>query len=159
MLARLTGHYFFTRFDFKVTYLSGPKNVKADAFSRQFPSTKNPEPLTPILPSACFLSPVTWDLKQRLRDCNQNTPPPPECPPEKIIVPSQLRNEVLQWVHTLLGSGHSGVKATSRTHYRWPGWHKGRERYGLSCPLCAQHKTLTGPPSGFWQPHPVPNRP
>lgn len=44
-------------------------------------------------------------------------------------------------------------------HYWWPGWEKEMEMYVLSCPLCAQHKTLTGPPTGLLQRLPVPNRP
>lgn len=78
---------FFTCFNFQVTYLPGLKNAKADALSCHFPSMRNPEPLSCILPSFCFLSPVIWHLQQRFLDLN-HTSPPPERPPKKTYVPS-----------------------------------------------------------------------
>lgn len=49
---------FFTRFDFKVTYIPGSKNVKADALSRLFDEEALADDVEPILKESLILAPI-----------------------------------------------------------------------------------------------------
>lgn len=67
---------------------------------------------------------------------------PSDCSLDSTYVPSQLRNSIVQWVHTSLSLGHPGVDATIclvAKHYWWPSCM-------FSCPFFAQNKSLTQPP-------------
>lgn len=56
---------FFTRFDFKVTYLPG-KNTKKDALSRQHDPPKAEDTTTLILAPTYFAAPIIWSLDESM---------------------------------------------------------------------------------------------
>ncbi|KAL0197572.1 hypothetical protein M9458_006112, partial [Cirrhinus mrigala] len=95
---------FFTRFDYKITYRPGSKNISADALSRLH-STEQPVEPEPIVPSNLIISPIVWDAT--LQEAA-----PPECPEGKIFVPLALRQNLLDTAHRSLGSGHPGSQRT-----------------------------------------------
>ncbi|KAL0165771.1 hypothetical protein M9458_037615, partial [Cirrhinus mrigala] len=70
---------FFTRFNFKITYRPGSKNISADALSRQFSSDQPVEP-EPIIPSNLIVSPILWEMDNDIRNATLQEPAPPECP-------------------------------------------------------------------------------
>ncbi|KAK3538100.1 hypothetical protein QTP70_029825, partial [Hemibagrus guttatus] len=105
---------FFTRFRFMVTYRPGSKNVKADALSRKFESTDEPVLVEPILPATTILTPVCWNLVEEIQQAHAEDPPPADCPPTKIFVPSQFCIQVMQWVHEAPSSGHPGIRRSTQ---------------------------------------------
>ncbi|KAI2644560.1 Transposon Ty3-I Gag-Pol polyprotein [Labeo rohita] len=89
---------FFTRFNFKITYRPGSKNISADALSRQFSSDSPSEP-EPIIPSNLIISPILWDQDETIRQATLQEPAPPECPEGKIFVPHSQRLRLLGAAH------------------------------------------------------------
>ncbi|KAK3549456.1 hypothetical protein QTP86_001449 [Hemibagrus guttatus] len=92
---------FFTRFQFMVSYRPGSKNGKADALSRQSEGAGDPGQPELILPATAPLAPVQWDLLGEIRWAHAEEPPPADCPPRRLFVPSQFRPQVMWWVCTL----------------------------------------------------------
>ncbi|KAK3561986.1 hypothetical protein QTP86_022734 [Hemibagrus guttatus] len=105
---------FFTRFWFMVTYRPGSKNGKADALSWKFETADKPEWTEPILPATAILAPVRWNLVEEIQRAHAEDPPPADCPPTKIFVPSQFRIQVMQWVHEAPSSGHPGIRRSTQ---------------------------------------------
>ncbi|KAI2654702.1 Transposon Tf2-11 polyprotein [Labeo rohita] len=99
---------FFTRFNFKITYRPGSKNISAEALSRQFSSDHPAEP-EPIIPSNLIISPILWEQDNNIRQATLQEPAPPECPEGKIFVPRSQRLTLLGTAHQSLGSGHPGT--------------------------------------------------
>ncbi|KAL0164208.1 hypothetical protein M9458_039961, partial [Cirrhinus mrigala] len=89
---------FFTRFNFKITYRPGSKNISADALSQQFSSDHPAEP-EPIIPSNLIISPILWDQDETIRQATLQEPAPPECPEGKIFVPRSQRLPLLGAAH------------------------------------------------------------
>lgn len=85
------GTFFFTRFDFSVTYRPGSKNTKADALSRQHDCSSPSNPEETLLPESLIVAPDQWDIMTELDQVNLQEPSPPECPPNKTA-PLFLRN-------------------------------------------------------------------
>ncbi|KAK3509245.1 hypothetical protein QTP70_025600 [Hemibagrus guttatus] len=90
---------FFTRFQFTVSYRPGSKNGKADALSRQSEGAGVLGQPELILPATALLAPVRWDLLGEIRRVHAEEPPPADCPPCRLFVPSQFRPQVMRWVH------------------------------------------------------------
>lgn len=57
---------FFTRLDFKVSYLPGAKNQRADAHCCQYDPLENNVQPGAVLPLLCFVEPVVWELDKTL---------------------------------------------------------------------------------------------
>ncbi|KAL0192316.1 hypothetical protein M9458_010612, partial [Cirrhinus mrigala] len=115
-----------TRFNFKITYRPGSKNVKADALSRQF-SIYSPTEPGPIIPSDLIVSPIIWDIDQDIHQATLQEPAPLECPEGEIYVPCSQRQPLLGAAHQSLGSGHPGSRRTLsllQTRYWWPSMHR-----------------------------------
>ncbi|KAI2663984.1 Transposon Tf2-8 polyprotein [Labeo rohita] len=102
---------FFTRFDFKITYCPGSKNVSVDALCCQFSSDYPSEP-EPIIPSNLIVSPILWDQDVNIRQATLHEPAPPECPEGKIYVPRSQCQPLLGAAHQSPGSGDPGSKRT-----------------------------------------------
>ncbi|KAL0150990.1 hypothetical protein M9458_053717 [Cirrhinus mrigala] len=112
----------FSRFNFIITYRPRSKNIKADALSRlhqpDLPSSSDP-----ILPPNLIVSPIIWEIDQRIQETAALKSVPLEGPEGKTYVPPLLRHSLLDSVHSSLGSGHPGSKRTLsllRSQYWWP---------------------------------------
>lgn len=153
---------FFTRFNFKVTYHPGSKNGKADALSRQFDSSSSPSISDPILPTTLILAPVQWDIMTEILSAQSEEQSPPECPPDRIYVPTCLRTRVLQWVHNTPCAGHPGITATTHlitNRFWWPTLQADVIALVHQCTTCNIVKSSHQRPAGLLQPLPVPQRP
>ncbi|CAJ0956156.1 unnamed protein product [Ranitomeya imitator] len=101
---------FFSRFHFTLHFLSGEKNIRADALSRSIVSSaeEEEEPRL-IVPTESLRTVALVSLES--------------VTPGKTFVPSSLRPEVLSWAHSSRVGGHFGTKRTSellaRTYW-WP---------------------------------------
>ncbi|KAI2664122.1 Transposon Tf2-11 polyprotein [Labeo rohita] len=152
---------FFTRFNFKITYRPGTKNIKADALSRLY-STDTPLEPENILPSDVILHPITWDIEDNIRHATLQEPAPPECPDGKTYIPRSQRQYLLGKVHESPGSGHPGSRRTLsllQARYWWPSMHRDTTRYIQSCSVCAMSNTPRHLPTGKLVPLPIPQRP
>ncbi|KAK3548299.1 hypothetical protein QTP70_009091 [Hemibagrus guttatus] len=84
---------FFTQFEFLVTYHPGTKNSKVDALSRRFVKQREPPQPDLILPAAAILVPVWWSLVEEIQRAHTDDPPLANCPPAKLYVPPQFRQQ------------------------------------------------------------------
>ncbi|KAI5611711.1 hypothetical protein C0J50_1352 [Silurus asotus] len=56
---------FFTRFHYQITYRPGSENGKANSLSRLYGPEEPTEP-EPIIPTKLILSPIVWDLEEKI---------------------------------------------------------------------------------------------
>ncbi|KAK3556040.1 hypothetical protein QTP70_001859 [Hemibagrus guttatus] len=153
---------FFTRFVFTVTYRPGSKNGKADALSRQFEAANEPGQPDLILPATAILAPVQWDLVEEIRRAHADEPPPAGCPPARIFVPQQFRQQVTHLVHEAPSSGQPGIRQSTqltRRQFWWSSLGPDVEGYIQACPTYAQAQTSRQLPEGLLEPLPNPRRP
>ncbi|KAL0153692.1 hypothetical protein M9458_051000, partial [Cirrhinus mrigala] len=136
---------FFTRFDYKITYRPGSKNISADALSRLH-STEQPVEPEPIVPSNLIISPIVWEL-------DEDIAAPPECPEGKIFVPLALRQNLLDTAH------RQRTLSLLQSRYWWPSMRRDTIRYVQSCSVCAMSISPRQLPTGKLVPLPIPQRP
>ncbi len=152
---------FFTRFNFKITYHPGPKNIKADALSRLHAPEEVEDPPNSIIPESMFVCPIQWN-PDSAPSSNVSTATPPGCPPDAQYVPRLQRTQLIHSAHSSLGTGHPGANATLsllKDRYWWPNMARDVRRFVQGCEECAISKSPRHLPAGKLLPLPVPNRP
>uniref|UniRef100_A0A8C2FK93 Gypsy retrotransposon integrase-like protein 1 n=1 Tax=Cyprinus carpio TaxID=7962 RepID=A0A8C2FK93_CYPCA len=162
MLARLAGLCSFQDFDFKITYRPGSQNGKADALSQQFDGPSKESKPEPIIPPALIVAPVQWDIISEITASLSNHPAPPECPADRLFVPSGLRHRVLQWVPCTPSTGHPGIAATIQlvsNRFWWASLQSDVIKFIHQCSVCNTVKSSHLKPAGLLQPLPVPQHP
>ncbi|KAK3506748.1 hypothetical protein QTP70_023746 [Hemibagrus guttatus] len=145
-----------------VSYRPGSKNGKADALSRQSEGAGILGQPELILPATALLAPVRWDLLGEIRRAHIEEPPPADCPPRRLFVPSQFRPQVMWWVHEAPSSGHPGTRWSAQLvshRFWWPSLGSDVEDFIRQCATCAQARTSCQRPEGLLEPLPVPRRP
>ncbi|XP_053499602.1 uncharacterized protein LOC128619445 [Ictalurus furcatus] len=90
---------FFTRFHFTLSYRPGSKNTKADALSRLDHTERVNKHEEYIIHPSCVINALEWDLDQELEQIPQSQVPV-KCPPNKLFVPEDYRQELIIWAHT-----------------------------------------------------------
>lgn len=153
---------FFTRFDFKVTYIPRSKNVKADALSRLSDEKTLTEDVEPILKDPLIIAPIQWDIEHEIIQASEQHPTPQACPENKIFVPTLLRDKLIAEVHTHPSSGHPGGTATVQpiqSRYWWPSINKDVINFLNKCAPCQMAKHSRHRPAGLLQPLEIPRRP
>lgn len=76
---------FFGRFNFTLTYRPGSRNIKPDALSRQFCTTDLPDTVENILPPACVVASITWEIKSKVLEAQATDPDPGDGLPGCIV--------------------------------------------------------------------------
>ncbi|KAK3572801.1 hypothetical protein QTP86_007406 [Hemibagrus guttatus] len=84
------------------------KTLKIKTFSWQFEVVPPPPHPDPILPQSAILAPIRWNLVEEIQQAHAGEPPSAQCPPGKVYVPSWYRQQVMQWVHESISTGHPG---------------------------------------------------
>ena len=153
---------FFGRFDFSLTYRPGSQNGKPDALSRLYsPEDPSTEPTT-ILPPACRIATLTWEVGSAVLLAQGQQPDPGSGPPNRLFVPDAVRSRVLLWGHSSKLTCHPGITRTLdfiRRRFWWPSMDADVRAFVAACATCARNKTSTRPRSGLLRPLPIPNRP
>ncbi len=152
---------FFTRFNFKITYHPGPKNIKADALSRLHAPEEEEDRPNSIIPESMFVCPIQCN-PDSAPSSNVSTATPPGCPPDAQYVPRLQRTQLIHSVHSSLGTGHPGANATLsllKDCYWWPNMAREVRRFIQGCEECAISKSPRHLPAGKLLPLPIPNRP
>ncbi len=151
---------FFTRFNFKITYHPGPKNIKADALSRLHAPEEVEDPPNSIIPESMFVCPIQWN-PDSAPSSNVSTATPPGCPPDAQYVPRLQCTQLIHSAHSSLGTGHPGANAwlELKDRYWWPNMARDVRRFIQGCEECAISKSPRHLPAGKLLPLPVPNRP
>ncbi|KAK3505869.1 hypothetical protein QTP70_019370 [Hemibagrus guttatus] len=153
---------FFTCFQFTISYRPGSKNGKADALSRQSEGAGVLGQPELVLLATALLAPVRWDLLGEIRRAHAEEPPPADCPPLRLFVPSQFRPQVMWWVHEAPSSGHPGTHRSAQLvshRFWWPSLGSDVEDFVRQCATCAQARSSRQRPEGLLEPLPVPQRP
>ncbi|KAK3529942.1 hypothetical protein QTP86_009320 [Hemibagrus guttatus] len=115
-----------------------------------------------ILPQSAILAPIRWNLIEEIQQAHAEEPPPAQCPGGKVYVPSRYHQQVIQWVHESLSTGHPGVHRTSqllRHQFWWSTMRQDIQDFVRTCSMCAQTRGSRQLPKGLMEPLPVPRRP
>ena len=90
---------FFNRFDFVLSYRPGSQNTKPDALSHLFnpePTAKEPES---ILQLNHVVGAMTWQIESEVKRANGENPTPSGCPVNRLFVPVNMCQQVIDWAH------------------------------------------------------------
>lgn len=132
--------FFIIFFYFRLSYRSGSKNEKPEALSRIHSSEPASENPNSVLPNACVLGAVQWDVEQRVLQAQGSEPTPEGCPPNRLHVSVDLQSSVLKWAHSSPISCHPGVRRTlfhAQQWFWWPTMNKDIQDFVATCPICA----------------------
>lgn len=112
---------FFSRFHFTITYRPGSRHVKPDALSRQFSTSERESDPGTILPDACVIGAVSWEIESLIREAQESELDPGTSPPGRLFAPAAVCPQVLQWAHTTQFSCHRGALrfVSFLRHYFW----------------------------------------
>ena len=103
---------FFGRFNFSLAYRPSSQNVKPDVLSRLYsPVDPCTDPET-ILPPACLIATLTWEVESAVRLAQRQQPDPGSGPPNHLFVPDAVRSRVLDWAHPCKLTCHPGITRT-----------------------------------------------
>lgn len=84
-----------------------------------------------------------------------------DCQANYLSLPENQRTQVIQWIHTLPGSGHPGINCTNtmvRQQFQWPTLTTNVTNYVQGCQVCAQTHTPQHLPVGLLEPLSIPRR-
>ncbi|KAJ1088498.1 hypothetical protein NDU88_001655 [Pleurodeles waltl] len=167
--------FFFSQYDFYITYIPGSQNILADALSRRYPNcTPSPsqyllEPSKIIGVAQSFLEEVQLEYSslsdhevEKLRPLLHKRQGYYYYRNLLFLPTNRVREKALQMCHDSPVAGHRGIKATQELlsrYFWWPTWKLDVERYVQACPICAQVKIPRTRPAGLLQPLPVPPAP
>ena len=73
----------------------------------------------------------------------------------QLIVPREIKNQILTLAHTGISGGHLGPEKTKfqvRRRVYWPGWSKEVEDFCRFCEACASYKRGSAPKQGYLDP-------
>lgn len=87
---------------------------------------------------------------------------PADCPTDKVFIPAELRDQVLNHVHCLPSSVHLGITSTIhllQNRFWWNTLIKDTTSFVQRCQICNINKTPKQLPAGLLQPLPIPQRP
>ncbi|KAF7640812.1 hypothetical protein LDENG_00012350 [Lucifuga dentata] len=70
----------------------GSKNTKPDALSRLYDADTSPLTPATILPAACIVGAVTWEIESAVRSALEGVQVPEGCSPNRLFVPVHLRS-------------------------------------------------------------------
>ncbi len=135
---------FFTRFNCKITYHPGPKNIKADALSRLHTPEEVEDPPNSIIPESMFVCPIQWN-PDSVPSSNVSTATPPGCPPDAQYVPRLQRTQLVHSAHSSLGTGHPGANATLsllKDRHWWPNMARDVRSFVQGCEECDSQRVL-----------------
>ena len=153
---------FFGRFNFSLTYRPGSQNGKPDALSRlHSPEDRCSDPEN-ILPPACLIATLTWEIESAVRRAQSQQPDPGTGPPNRLFVPDAVRSRVLLWAHSSRLTCHPGITRTLdfiRRRFWWSSMDADVRAFIAACATCARNKTSTRSRSGLLRPLPIPSRP
>uniref|UniRef100_A0A3Q2VWQ2 Gypsy retrotransposon integrase-like protein 1 n=1 Tax=Haplochromis burtoni TaxID=8153 RepID=A0A3Q2VWQ2_HAPBU len=153
---------FFARFNFTLSYRPGSRNTKPDALSRQYSSDSGASSPATILPAACVVGALTWEIEETIRQALPGDPDPGTGPPGRRFVPAAARGAVIHWIHTARFTCHPGVSRTThllKRHFWWKTLTRDVRDYVSACAVCARNKSSTKRPAGLLHPLTTPHRP
>lgn len=57
---------------------------------------------------------IRWDIIEELQRNQASEPTPPNCPTNKYYMPTELRQRIINWIHTSWCSGHLRIQHTKK---------------------------------------------
>lgn len=114
-----------------------------------------------------------WEQDEKLRDLIEHIKLDPGRHPKykwdnnmltrkgKLVVGSTLQTKevILEWLHSSLVGGHSGVRATEKRIkylFYWKGMQRDVKAFIFKCELCSRYKNENVASPGLLQPLPIP---
>ncbi|KAJ1121322.1 hypothetical protein NDU88_009435 [Pleurodeles waltl] len=167
--------FFFSQYDFVITYIPGSQNLVADALSRRYPDiAQNSSPhliessriigatqsfQERIQSEYQFLSASEWDKVTPFLQKKDNY----FYHQHALFLPTKkVQTEALQMCHDSPIASHRGIRKTQellQRYFWWPSLKTDTETYVSACPVCAQTKTPRTKVAGLLRPLPVPSAP
>ncbi|KAJ1084320.1 hypothetical protein NDU88_004471 [Pleurodeles waltl] len=165
--------FFFSQYDFVITYIPGSQNLVADALSRRYPDiaqSSSPHLIESsriigatqsfqerIQSEYQFLSASEWDRVTPFLQKKDNY----FYHQHALFLPTKkVQTEALQMCHDSPIAGHRGIRKTQELLQRsfwWPSLKTDTETYVSAFPVCAQTKIPRTKVEGLLRPLPIPS--